>query len=130
MEGGATAAAPRGLLLSSMHQVEEPGQPLAIAWSSLAEAAVDDPAEDEPQEEDGNELEVGASGDESQEERQGTGSETEELAFMRQVRAVRRSHPTQKKVGDVRLSRFLASRQQKDLGIHVEPKASTCSPQP
>ena len=88
-----------------MHQVEEPGQPLAIAGSSLAEAVVDD-----PQQEDGNELEVGASGDESQEERQGTGSETEELAFMRQVRAVRRSHPTQKKVGDVRLSPFSASR--------------------
>ena len=59
-EGGATAAAPPEPLSSSMHQVEEPGQPLAIAWSSLAEAAVDDPAEDEPQEEDANELEVGA----------------------------------------------------------------------
>ena len=103
---------------------------MAIACSSLVEAAVYDLAEDEPQEEDADEIEVGASGDESQEERQGTGSETEELAFMRQVRAVRRSHPTQKKVGDVRLSRFPASRQQRDLCIHVEPKASTCSPPP
>ena len=107
-----------------MHQVEEPGQPLATTSEGGATAAA---AVDDPQQEAGNELEVGASGDESQEERQGTGSETEELAFMRQVPAVRRSHPTQKEVGDVRLSRFSASRQQRDLGIHVGPKASTSS---
>ena len=120
-EGGATAAAPPGLILSSMHQVEEPGQPLAIAWSSLAEAAVDDPAEDEPQEEDGNEIEVGASGDESQEEREGTTkSETEELAFVRQVRAVRRSHPPQQKVATVRLGRFQASRLQSGVAVDMD----------
>ena len=110
-----------------MHLVEGPGQPLATASEGGATAAA---AVDDPQEEDGDELEVGASGDESQEERQGTGSETEELAFMRQVPAVRRSHPTQKKVGDVRLGRFSASRQQRALGIRIEPKAFTCSPQP
>ena len=81
-EGGATAAAPPEPLSSSMHQEEEPGQPLATTSEGGATAAA---AVHDPQQEDGNELEVGASGDESQEERQGTGSETEELEFMRQV---------------------------------------------
>ena len=95
-----------------MHQVEEPGQPLAIAWSSLAEAAVDDPAEDEPQEEDGNELEVGASGDESQEEREGTTkSETEELAFMRQVRSCRRKSSPRYQLRQLRALEALVRRE-------------------
>ena len=80
-----------------MHQVEEPGQPLATTSTHQVDE----------QDEDDNEIEVGAPGDESIGEREGaTKSEAEDLEFMRKVRAVKRVRPPHEKVGRVRLKRF------------------------